>query len=478
LLTIPEVVAKKQKIIAFKKDKNGIHVATSSPKNKTALDFLKKRFSQKVNLYFTTEKDIKTAIAGYTEDIKKVFNEILSQAQPSATSKPTETSIIKIVDTIINYAYQNRASDVHIEPTEKLTRVRFRIDGIMHDIVTLPLDLHQQIVTRIKVLSKLRTDEHQAPQDGKIRFPLEDDDLDIRVSIVPITEGEKIVMRLLSEISRSFSITDLGLSSTAMKKVQWAYQKPHGMILSTGPTGSGKTTTLYAILKPLNQKEVNIMTIEDPVEYDIERVNQIQVNTKTKLTFASGLRSIVRQDPDIILVGEIRDDVTADISVNAAMTGHLVLSTLHTNDAATAFPRLLDLGVEPFLVASTVNLIVAQRLVRTICDNCRISVEHKVSKRKKQSLTEKYLNKLNIKRIYKGKGCNVCHFTGYNGRVGIFEVMVVDDEIRNAITQRQDASVIQKIAVEDGMETMLQDGLSKVKQGITTIDEVLRVTKQ
>lgn len=480
MFKIPETVAKRQNLVAYKKDKSGVHIASSDYSNPTIFEFLKKRFSENLIFYLTSQKDIKTAHALYTQDITKIFDEIIAEGSSAIMGKPNESSIIKIVDTIIKHAYQSRASDIHIEPTDAICRIRFRIDGIMHDIVTIPLELHPQIVTRIKVLSRLRTDEHQAPQDGKITYELEEDDLDIRVSIVPITEGEKIVMRLLSEISRSYSINDLGLSPAALTRLQNSYSKPNGMILSTGPTGSGKTTTLYAVLKPLNQKEVNIMTIEDPVEYDIERVNQIQVNAKTNLTFASGLRSIVRQDPDIILVGEIRDDETANISINAAMTGHLVLSSLHTNDAATSFPRLHDLGVEPFLVASTVNLIIAQRLVRTICDNCRISVERhgkQKNMKKESSLAQKYLDKYGIKRIYKGKGCNVCHDTGYNGRIGIFEVLEVDDDIREAIVSQKDAHEIAQIAIKNGMETMMEDGINKVKEGITTMQEILRVTK-
>jgi type IV pilus assembly protein PilB len=275
----------------------------------------------------------------------------------------------------------------------------------------------------------------------------------------------------------------LGFSESDLEKVKRAYERPHGMILSTGPTGSGKTTTLYAILKLINRRDVNIVTIEDPVEYDIEGVNQIQVNPKTELTFAKGLRSVVRQDPDIILVGEIRDEETADISINAAMTGHLVLSTLHTNDAPTSIPRLLDLGVEPFLVGSTINVIIAQRLVRNICQNCRYSTEIAISDKKAESgstvlheTIEKHLGS-GKHRVYRGKGCEVCHSTGYTGRVGIYEVMVIDDEIREAIMGKKDASEIKRIATKNGMITMIENGIDKVKEGTTTIEEILRVTK-
>lgn len=312
------------------------------------------------------------------------------------------------------------------------------------------------------------------------------DKLDIRVSIVPITEGEKVVMRLLSERSRQFSLEDLGLEADDLSKVGKAIEKPHGMILAVGPTGCGKTTTLYALLKILNKREINIMTIEDPVEYDIEGVNQIQVNPKTELTFAKGLRSIVRQDPDIILVGEVRDNETAGIAINSAMTGHLVLSTLHTNDAATSFVRLMDMGIEPFLIASTINVIAAQRLVRKICSKCRVSVEVPTSQPQSSShlgglspeLIKKHFGEKDTVRIYHGKGCPVCHQTGYSGRVGVFEVLEVDDEIQRAITSRADSNIIQNIAIKSGMTTMLEDGLRKVQRGITTIEEVMRVTKE
>jgi type II secretory ATPase GspE/PulE/Tfp pilus assembly ATPase PilB-like protein len=381
----------------------------------------------------------------------------------------------------MEFAFKNKSSDVHIEPLKEKSLIRFRIDGILHDIVTVPLELHRPMATRIKVLADLRTDEHQAAQDGKFQFTVDGEEVDARVSIVPITNGEKIVMRLLSSSSRQFSLIDLGLSNDDLTKVKKAYEKPYGMLLSTGPTGSGKTTSMYAVLKLLNKRDVNIMSIEDPVEYQIEGVNQIQVNEKAGLTFAAGLRSIVRQDPNIILVGEIRDEETADIAVNSAMTGHLVLSTLHTNDASTAIPRLLDMNIEPFLIASTVNVIIAQRLVRKIHTKCRISEEVSITEIEKHfepSTVKKLFGSSKTIRLYKGKGCPLDHGIGYEGRLGIFEVLVIDDEVRKAIVERKDASVIRKIAVKNGMTTMLDDGLEKVKEGITTIDEIMRVTRE
>ncbi|MBU1167647.1 GspE/PulE family protein, partial [Patescibacteria group bacterium] len=333
--------------------------------------------------------------------------------------------------------------------------------------------------------SKLRTDDHFSAQDGKINQKFNGDEIDIRVSVVPITTGEKVVLRLLSERSREYTLDSLGMYPEDFQKVQKAIRKPWGMILATGPTGCGKTTTLYSILKILNSPEINISTIEDPVEYDIGSVNQIQVNTQTNLTFSKGLKSIVRQDPDIIMIGEIRDEETASIAVNSAMTGHLVLSTIHTNDSSTTLPRLLDMGVEPFLSASTVNVAVAQRLVRKICTKCRASVElpvKKVNEIKLQFSKEAQKKLLEYIRdgrltVYKGKGCKTCHNTGYTGRAGIFEVLEITEEVKSLIMQRANAAKIQKQAVKEGMTTMVEDGLRKVAEGRTTIDEVLRVTR-
>jgi type IV pilus assembly protein PilB len=484
---IPEIVARKQRILAFQKNKEGLFVAVESLYNVQIIDFLQRKTGLDIKVFLATKQDLENAFVLYQKDVKQAFEDIIADNLREATSVSDATvdlPIIKIVDSIMSYAYQNRVSDIHIEPREAQSRVRFRIDGILHDVVNLPLDLHPQIVSRVKVMAKLRTDEHQTPQDGKIRFEMDGEHLDIRVSVVPVTEGEKLVMRLLSERSRQFSLSNLGLSAVDLEKVTQGYQKPYGMILSTGPTGCGKTTTLYAILKLLNNRNINVMTIEDPVEYDIEGVNQIQVNSKTNLTFANGLRSILRQDPNVILVGEVRDKETADIAINLAMTGHMVLSTLHTNDASTSIPRLIDMDIEPFLLSSTINVIVAQRLVRQVHDACRVSEEVSIADliaRLGKPLTKKAFGDIkNVKkkiRLYKGKGCAICHQTGYQGRIGVFEVLTIDDEIREAITERKDAMDIQEIAIKHGMTTMLEDGLEKVKQGMTTLDEVLRVTK-
>ncbi len=479
---IPERIARIRHAIPFLRDKDGIRVALSNPYDNLVLEMITRKTNQRAFAYYATQRDIENKLWIYRRDLQKTFDAILNekiivQGKPIARSVP----VAKIVELIINYSYQDRTSDIHIEPQEEHTLIRFRIDGILHDVLVLPKKLHEQIITRIKVLASLRTDEHMAPQDGKMRISLSEEELDIRVSILPIVYGEKIVMRLLASRFRQFSLVDLGMNEIDLNKVTSGFKKSFGMVLSTGPTGSGKTTSIYSILKIINSREKNITTIEDPVEYRMKGVNQIQTNTKANLTFASGLRSILRQDPNIIFVGEVRDSETANIAVNAALTGHLVLSTLHTNDAATSLPRLSDMGVEPFLVASTVNVIVAQRLLRKICEMCKTSIN--VSRLEiAQNLPAEVINKhFGVKedvRIYKGQGCPVCHHTGYAGRVGVFEVLEVTNNIRKLITQKADADLILQQAIkDDDMTTMLDDGMKKVIQGVTTIEEVLRVTK-
>jgi type IV pilus assembly protein PilB len=391
-----------------------------------------------------------------------------------------EISIVDLLQNLILYSYYLRASDLHFEPFDRYLRVRARIDGVMHTIFTLPKEIQDEIITRVKILANLRIDEHLAPQDGRFKYKIADEgkEFDIRVSIMPTYYGENCVMRLLVEPEKEFTLENLGFSDRDLEIVKRAILKPYGMILVTGPTGSGKTTTLYTILKLLNSENVTIITLEDPIEYSIEGINQIQVNLQAGLTFDTGLRSILRQDPDIIMVGEIRDKETAAISINAALTGHLLLSTLHTNDAATVFPRLLEMDVEPFLIASTVNVVIAQRLVRTICEECKD--ERNLSETEIKSLErfipEEIFKELSQRRkIYYGKGCSVCNHTGYLGRIGIFEVLNVNSNIREAIIERKHSSEIKEIAKKDGMTTMIEDGFQKVLKGLTTIEEVLRV---
>ena len=384
-------------------------------------------------------------------------------------------SIISLVDALIEEAQAVRASDIHIDPCEKDLQIRMRIDGVLQDAYSFPKDIQSEVVTRIKVLAGLRTDEHQTPQDGRFRVIFEDKNpIDVRVSIAPVYYGENVVLRLLSEHTEKLSLINLGLSDNDRAKVEAAIRKPYGMILATGPTGSGKTTTLYTILKSLNTREVSVMTIEDPIEYAIEGINQIQANPSTGLTFANGLRSVLRQDPDIIMVGEIRDPDTANLAVNTALTGHLMLSTLHTNDAATTLPRLLDLGLEPYLITTTVNIVIGQRLVRKICEHCK--KPHTLSESEKKSISElgNFAADAPV-TMYKGVGCDQCLDSGYRGRIGIYEVMMVDDAIREAMLEKSSASNIKKMAVERGMTTMVEDGFHKAVDGITTLEEVLRV---
>ncbi|MEN9328478.1 MAG: hypothetical protein RI947_1286 [Candidatus Parcubacteria bacterium] len=478
---IPEKLARRNKMIAFARDTEGVRIAMVDPTNTEILKMIEKKTDAKILPHLATERDINSTFQIYKKDLQKAFDNILKNVNDkSGNTLMEDAPVAKMVDMLIDYAYQDKTSDIHIEPQEKNSLIRFRIDGILHDMLILPKNLHDRVVTRIKVLSRLRTDEHLAAQDGKMRAKLEEENLDIRVSIVPIVEGEKIVMRLLSSHSRSITLKDLGMNEQDLKKITRGFNKSYGMILSTGPTGSGKSTSIYSILKILNVRERNITTIEDPVEYRVKGVNQIQVNPKTNLTFAAGLRSILRQDPNVVFVGEIRDSETAGIAVNAALTGHLVLSTLHTNDAATALPRLVDMKVEPFLVASTVNVIIGQRLVRQICDMCKTSImvsNEELKKNLPEPMIKKYFGNKTEVRIYKGQGCKICHLTGYSGRIGVFEVLEVTKEIKNMISEKVDSDVIAKKAMELGMSSMLDDGLEKVLQGKTTIEEVLRVTK-
>jgi len=387
----------------------------------------------------------------------------------------TNISIVELVDSLVEYAFAVRASDVRITPVEQKVRVRLRVDGVLQDAFEIPSRIHDEVISRIKILSRLRTDEHQAAQDGRFRVTLGDaGPVDIRVSIVPTHHGENAVLRILADKSEQFDLANLGFSEEDIGRITAAIKKPFGMVLSTGPTGSGKTTSLYTMLKMLNNPEVSIITIEDPIEYAVHGIEQIQVNTRTNLTFSSGLRSVLRQDPDIIMVGEVRDRETAGLAVNTALTGHLLFSTLHTTDASTSLPRLLDMGVEPYLVASTVNLIIGQRLARKICPKC--GEKHKLTDAEKKSLAEALPKfKENDVTFMRGKGCDHCSGTGYHGRVGINEVMEIDDDIREAFLRRASSSELRKLAVKKGMTPMLVDGLNKASTGITTVEEILRV---
>ncbi|HSX35441.1 MAG TPA: ATPase, T2SS/T4P/T4SS family [Patescibacteria group bacterium] len=481
----PKSVVERYATVPVELNASGLHIATNQPGATDLFDMLVKKAGAKQRLIsYATESDIKNVLHSYKQDLQTLFAELIGDG----------TSVVPvndIINMIFEYAYDAHTSDVHIEPQEDNTIVRFRIDGVLHDEIAFPKRVHEQIINRLKVMARLRTDEHLRAQDGRLRVPISDEELSVRVSIVPVITGEKVVMRLLAKHTRQFSLSDLGMRAEDLTTIQHGFSKPFGMILSTGPTGSGKTTTIYAILKIINTRSRNIATIEDPIEYTLKGVNQVQANAKTDLTFSSGLRSLLRQDPDVIFVGEIRDEETADIAVNAAMTGHLVLSTMHTNDAITTLPRLVDMHIEPFLAASTVSLIVGQRLVRKICDHCKASIElTKTAKGLSGDPTEisllksleprlftKYFGKKASIRVYRGKGCSACHNTGYRGRFGIFELLEVTPKLAQLITAKSDTDTLQAQAIKDGMVTMAEDGLVKVIAGTTTLTEVLRVTK-
>lgn len=479
---IPEKVAQFQDAIIFREDSDRLYMATSRPDNYEFIKLIEKESGKPVEVYYTTPADIKEALHYYKSDVLSRLKKTIEDSKINFK----EESVVDIVDLLLEYAQFSRASDIHLEPLGHDVSVRLRIDGVLHQIAEYQKDLHEKIALRIKIMAHLRTDEHQAAQDGGFVYEKEGYSFDVRVSFLPITFGENIVMRIFAEQSQRLTIDTLGLQEEELKKVKREIEKPHGMILVVGPTGSGKTTTLYAFLQTLNKPEVNIMTIEDPVEYQIEHVQQTTVNPKKNILFSTGLRSVVRQDPDIIMVGEVRDNETAEIAVNAAMTGHLLLSTLHANDAATTFPRLLDMDIEPFLLASSINMIIAQRLVRKICEKCKES--YRLSSTdlgvlnlvpNLNSIIEKISGEKDISavRFYRGAGCKICAGTGYSGRTGIFEIMQVEEEIRSLIVKKSPFGDIDKKAKELGMISMLQSGIIKVFQGITTVEEVLMVVK-
>lgn len=484
----PQPIAKRYKVVTYGLGEKGLQIAAADAHQDELFSMLaKKAGASSYRVFYATDKDLANALQLYKKRLQD-----FSATLTTGHEEKAEVPVAKIVDTLIEYAFDAKASDIHIEPSRAVTRIRFRIDGVLHDVMDLPKHYHNQIVARIKVLSRLRTDEHLSAQDGRMHANLKQESLDIRVSIVPIVTGEKVVMRLLTSHSRHFSLTDLGMSAADLAKARKGYSRPYGMVLTTGPTGSGKTTSIYAILKIINSREKNIATIEDPVEYEIDGINQIQTNAKTNLTFANGLRSILRQDPNIIYVGEIRDEETASIAINSATTGHLVFSTLHTNDAATTLPRLIDMQAEPFLVASTINTIIAQRLIRKICERCKVSIEMTRVKGEwqgdlktagqlhslNQATVDKHFGKSGTVRLYHGKGCTVCHDTGYSGRVGIFEVLEVTPAIQKLIVQKASSDDIFEQAKKEGMSSMLDDGLIKVRAGVTSMEEVVRATSE
>lgn len=497
---LPESIVQTHEVVLFEHDTNTntIKIATTDPDDLQTIDFVRKKTGATIQVYLTTQQSIDTIARQYQQHMAEEFAEfkqpLESGNELSATDISRDVPIIKIVDTLIDYAVFQNASDIHVEPTETSLIVRFRVDGVLKDVMTLPKSIQSGLTARLKILANLKLDEHRLPQDGRITISTDQVKVALRVSILPVYDGEKIVLRLLDESKNIMTLEQLGFNEVTLMVIKRHIKKPHGMILATGPTGSGKTTTLYTVLNILNTPQVNISTIEDPIEYRITRVNQSQINPKIGFTFATGLRTLLRQDPNIIMVGEIRDNETAQIASHAAMTGHLVLSTLHTNDAVSTVFRLSEMGIPHFLIASTVNVIIAQRLVRKICRDCIES--YKLTKDNIEEISKQYdmknvMDGFNILgetvesstsigelNFFKGVGCSKCGDTGYRGRVGIYEVFEMTEMASQAILDQVSKDDLEKIAIESGMITLAQDGFVKVKRGLTSIEEILRVTKE
>lgn len=500
LFVIPESIAASHSIIAFDATPSELKIATTDPEDLEIFEFLKKKTGLDLIIHLATPEGINDTLKQYHKSLKAEFNylnddisKVPTDGDKNLKKLAEDLPVVRIVDTLLEYAVMENASDIHIEPEEKDVVVRYRIDGVLHNVMVLPKNVQSGIVARIKILSNLKVDEHRMPQDGRFKIKNKEYKVAFRVSILPTFDGEKLVLRLLNEQAQALGLDQIGLHSSALDTLRRNIAKPNGIILVTGPTGSGKTTTLYTVLGVLNKPEVNISTIEDPIEYRMPHVNQSQVNAKIGYTFASGLRAFLRQDPDIIMVGEIRDQETAEIAVHAAMTGHLVLSTIHTNDAAGTMPRLSEMGVPNFLISTTTNVIVAQRLVRKICPNCIQSYNldtETIKDIEKNMDIEDILKTLEKERVivdskkglksllfYRGKGCKRCGNTGYKGRIGIYETLENTEEISKLILSRADGRTIKKTAIAQGMLTIAEDGFIKAKNGITTIEEVMRVTK-
>ncbi len=571
LMKIPERIARKYQAVVFDQVGEQYKLAMADPEDFQAADFIAKQIGQNITIYLASTNDILGVIDQYkgnisseiTKAIKDSSAEEEKQQEVSAKDIAEDAPIAKTVNIILEYAVKSRASDIHIEPRESLVQIRYRIDGVLRETMTLPKPILAAVVSRIKILGGLKIDEHRIPQDGRFKFAVGSKTVALRVSTLPVMDGEKVVMRLLDESSRALTLEELGFGGHSLDVINHAMHKPHGMLLVTGPTGSGKSTSLYSVLNILNTPGVNISTVEDPVEYRVSGVNQTQVNPKAGMTFASGLRALLRQDPNVIMVGEIRDGETADLAVQAALTGHVVLSTLHTNNAATTLPRLLDMGIEPFLIASTVNCVIGQRLIRHLCTKCRVAyipegqalkdiekdfaveaaLRHFEEIKKAEDIAEKekaaskkkviqpiheagvshtILDKIAsdpniIERsseeaaalaekeaallpapktekpkadstralkggeflLYKaGPGCDECGGNAYTGRMGIYEVLEVDETLQSMITAHATSEEIQGAAIKAGMLTMQQDGFVKALRGLTTIEEILRVTRE
>lgn len=479
---VPENLGRRYRVVPFKTDEKTISVAMENPGDIEAIETIRRRTGLQVVAHMVTKSDMIKALNQYKRNFKKKFRSIIVDNVKKASTLKQATieelfkvaqdiPVVKIFDAFLEYAVAENASDVHIETSSDSLLLRLRIDGVLHDIIVLPKSIQPAIIARIKVLSNLKIDEHRVPQDGRFRFQIDESLVALRVSIIPGFYGENVVLRILPESARPLSLEELGVTGENLKALEKSMQQPNGMILVTGPTGSGKTTTLYSILNILNTPKVKICTVEDPVEYGIVRVNQIQVNPKTNLTFAAGLRSLLRHDPDIMMVGEIRDEETATIAIHAALTGHLVLTTIHTNDAVSTIPRFLDMGSKGYLLSSTLNIIIAQRLVRKICTSCiaEYSPTSELLGRVGKTLGES-VKKM---KFYHGKGCDMCRGSGFRGRVGVYEVLSINDEIRELINKSANRVELAKAADRNNFRTMYEDGLDKVQAGLTTIEEVM-----
>lgn len=514
---IPERIARQYNAVLFKIDDDGLmHLAMSDPDDVQAVSFIQKEIGENTKIYLATRSNILSCLENYRGDVNKELNQVIDVQREDAGEKQAvadsdiseDSPIAQTVNLLLEYAIRSNASDVHIEPREDYVQIRYRIDGVLKEVNRLPRNVMNALISRIKILSNLKIDERRVPQDGRFKINVAGKQYALRVSTLPITDGEKVVMRILDESNQAVSLRDLGYWGHSLAVISEALTEPNGMVLVTGPTGSGKSTSLFSILTTLNTPDVNISTIEDPVEYKIPGVNQTQTNSKAGMTFASGLRALLRQDPNIIMVGEIRDGETADLAVQAALTGHLVFSTLHTNNAATTLPRLLDMNIEPFLIASTVKAVVGQRLVRRLCMTCRQSykptpeevtaISHLFNLDDKQVFSQiNVLEKQAVDQSIGGDtplgtdgktittlwhaspdGCDECSHTGYKGRVGIYEVLGNTIPIQKLIISNATSNQIQDQAIAEGMITMQTDGLIKAIRGNTTVEEVLRVTKE
>ena len=499
LSLIPREVAEQHSVIAFQRVKRTVHIATTIPENTQTLNFIRKQTGFDIQVYITTPEDIRHALKKYPRSLSKDFAHIIRESMrkaiavdETAEKMANYVPIIKMVDMIIDRSFDQKASDIHFEPLNKKILVRIRIDGMLQNMVTLPKELHPAVVARLKLMSGLKIDEHRKSQDGRFKFSHDNREVAVRTSIIPTLHGAKVVLRLLDAQAKKVDLENIGLNKRDLAVLHEEIRNPNGMILVTGPTGSGKTTTLYTLLRLLNKEDVNICTVEDPIEYGLAGINQTQIKTEGGITFATGLRSLLRQDPNIIMVGEIRDTEAAEIALQAAMTGQLVLSTLHTNNVFMTAQRLIEMGIQPYLAASVINIIIGQRLVRKICGYCKTRVRKNSTKAKEQQhvlsaepvfkklkalgLVEKKTSYKDVS-VYYGKGCAQCNGTGYRGRIGIYELLKITPKVRQLILKHASGESIQRCSMKQGVLTMREDGVLKVFEGVTTMEEIIRTAK-